>query len=115
MVDKMTQAGASEVEIRSAVSDCVYRPARQFKEAVAQRRSEENALVSGFKDAFDALKPVLSAYPESYEFQENSIYYDSKAALEKLFIAWSYYASNVIYGHSIVFRYVDPMCLATRR
>ncbi|KAI8052311.1 hypothetical protein BDF22DRAFT_620765, partial [Syncephalis plumigaleata] len=72
--------GVSDAVIRKEIS-AITTPANDFKAAIAQRgvtraTSEDDSLLA---EAFDKFEDVLSAYPEGYEFEKDSIYYDCKA------------------------------------
>ncbi|KAH8552694.1 hypothetical protein BGW37DRAFT_512844 [Umbelopsis sp. PMI_123] len=62
--------------------------ARQFKLAIAERRSNISTIPTTMQNAFLALEPAIKAYPDNYEFGRNSIYYDAKAHPENHILAY---------------------------
>jgi hypothetical protein len=78
LTTELTEQGLSQTDIKSRVAQEVHLPAREFKSAIAQRSVNASNIPAGMQDAFLELKPVLTAYPDSYSFAKNSIYYDAK-------------------------------------
>jgi hypothetical protein len=85
---ELRQQGRSEVYIKAQLEEEVYAPARQFKLAIAQRHVNASSIPTSMQDAFQALEAVLRAYPDNYNFGQNSIYYDAKAHPEKHILAY---------------------------
>jgi hypothetical protein len=85
---ELRQQGRTAAFISSRLEEEVYAPARQFKLAIAQRRSNISTIPTTMQNAFLALEPAIKAYPDNYEFGRNSIYFDAKAHPEYHILAY---------------------------
>ena len=77
--EDLKKEGKTEDQIKKALRTEIYVPASKFKEAISRRPVREASIDSKFTDAYTAIKPILNAYPEDYEFEKDSLYYDVKA------------------------------------
>ncbi|KAJ1662900.1 hypothetical protein EV178_005447, partial [Coemansia sp. RSA 1646] len=79
-------------EIKEAYEDRVWKPGLKLKEAIKHRNTVLPVITVGNKNIGDMLEPVLTAYDNDYEFEEEGIYYDIKAHPKKHFKAFCYLA-----------------------
>ncbi|KAJ1663569.1 hypothetical protein IW140_004856 [Coemansia sp. RSA 1813] len=71
--------GRTADEIKEAYEDQIWKPGRELKEAIKHRNTVLPAITVGDKNIGDVLEPVLTAYDNDYEFEEEGLYYDIKA------------------------------------
>ncbi|KAL0076671.1 hypothetical protein F4703DRAFT_1743524, partial [Phycomyces blakesleeanus] len=79
---------STEERIKRMLTEHIFKPARMFKEGVSPRQLEDVFIEEGHRKAFMEISLILTAYPERYKFQKNSIYYDSKASPHNHFLAF---------------------------
>ncbi|KAJ1662267.1 hypothetical protein EV178_006033, partial [Coemansia sp. RSA 1646] len=84
--------GRTTDEIKEAYEDQIRRPGLELKEAIKHRNTILPVIAVGDKNIRDMLKPVLTAYNNDYEFEEEGIYYDIKAHPKKHFKAFYHLA-----------------------
>ncbi|KAJ1645029.1 hypothetical protein IWQ61_010357, partial [Dispira simplex] len=73
-------AGKSVCQIHQACEEKIWQPAREIKQAIGQQHPDLSRLSTVGKEVLANLSPILTAYPDTYEFSEDSIYYDVKAS-----------------------------------
>ncbi|KAJ2210147.1 hypothetical protein EV179_006418, partial [Coemansia sp. RSA 487] len=80
--------GRTADEIKEAYEDQVWKPGRELKEAIKHRNTVLPVITVRDKSIRDMLEPVLTAYDNDYEFEEEGIYCDIKAHPKKHFKAF---------------------------
>ncbi|KAM3578690.1 hypothetical protein VKS41_008890 [Umbelopsis sp. WA50703] len=85
---ELAEQRLSQSGIKSRVAEEVRLPAKNFKMALADRTANASNIPAGLQDAFVKIKPVLTAYPDSYSFAKNSIYYDARAHPKQHLLAY---------------------------
>ncbi|KAJ1770076.1 hypothetical protein IW140_004961 [Coemansia sp. RSA 1813] len=75
-------------EIKEAYEDQIWKPGQVLKEAIKHRNTVLPVITVGDKNIGDMLEPVLTAYDNDYELEEEGIYYDIKAHPKKHFKAF---------------------------
>ncbi|KAJ2569580.1 hypothetical protein IW140_002988 [Coemansia sp. RSA 1813] len=80
--------GRTADEIKEAYEDQIWKPGLELKEAIKHRNTVLPVITVGDKNIGDMLEPVLTAYDNDYEFEEEGIYYDIKAHPKKHFKAF---------------------------
>ncbi|KAI9502950.1 hypothetical protein BX070DRAFT_192307 [Coemansia spiralis] len=73
-------AGRLENEFRRECEARIWLLARQFKEAICHHHPDLSNLGPKARSTVEELQLILSAYPDAYEFAEDSIYYDAKSS-----------------------------------
>ncbi|KAI8318236.1 hypothetical protein GQ54DRAFT_300616 [Martensiomyces pterosporus] len=76
-------AGASGPDLFCEHRAQVRKIGRQVKAAIKSRHWKQAGLCAEARAIVALLEPIRSAYPESYEFAKDSIYYDAKANPDK--------------------------------
>ncbi|KAJ2212158.1 hypothetical protein IW140_005039 [Coemansia sp. RSA 1813] len=80
--------GRTTDEIKEVYEDQIWKPGLELKEAIKHRNTVLPVITVGDKNIGDMLEPVLTAYDNDYEFEEEGIYYDIKAHPKKHFKAF---------------------------
>ncbi|KAJ2215281.1 hypothetical protein EV179_002369, partial [Coemansia sp. RSA 487] len=80
--------GRTADEIKEAYEDQIWKPGRELKEAIKHRNTILPVITVGDKNIGDMLEPVLTAYDDNYQFEEEGLYYDIKAHPKKHFKAF---------------------------
>ncbi|KAJ2089965.1 hypothetical protein IW138_003095, partial [Coemansia sp. RSA 986] len=80
--------GRTADEIKEAYEDQIWKPGRELKEAIKHRNTILPVITVGDKNIGDMLEPVLTAYDDNYQFEEEDLYYDIKAHPKKHFKAF---------------------------
>ncbi|KAJ1767117.1 hypothetical protein LPJ74_005546, partial [Coemansia sp. RSA 1843] len=80
--------GRTVDEIKKAYEDRIWKPGLELKEAIKHRNTVLPVITVGDKNIGDVLEPVLTAYDNDYELEEECIYYDIKAHPKKHFKAF---------------------------
>ncbi|KAJ2210674.1 hypothetical protein EV179_006080, partial [Coemansia sp. RSA 487] len=80
--------GRTTDEIKEAYEGQIWKPGLELKEAIKHRNTVLPVITVGDKNIGDMLEPVLTAYDNDYEFEEEGLYYDIKAHPKKYFKAF---------------------------
>ncbi|KAI7884724.1 uncharacterized protein EV154DRAFT_427847 [Mucor mucedo] len=88
LTSDLKKQGYSEEEIKAKVKSNIVEPATQLKLAISSRNI--NTVPKEFLDqkTMQHVMDIFSAYPETYKFKKDSIYYDAVVNPEKHLVAY---------------------------
>ncbi|KAJ1727560.1 hypothetical protein LPJ61_004508 [Coemansia biformis] len=90
-------AGQSQREIRRACEAQIWGPAHLIKEVAFTRPFNPPRLNDAGQAILRGLGPILRAYPEGYQFADNSLFLDAAIHPENHF--WAYFRLSQLFEH----------------